>query len=251
MNIKIVYFTYLVPNKWQSIVEEQLNSLYKLTSLYNKSEIYMSVIDTSESQKELEKLRSILSKKYNKIQLINIFSTNVMEYPGIKTVYELSEDSDNEYILYFHSKGMVSNDHRSRQILFDYTIKNYETILNEMEKNIKIDISSLIPCVNGFAYYNFFWVRSSYIHKYCSRPKLSECYMKHDRYTWEMWLGNFYSNKKYIKTYSPIFKYSQVYDARNAAYLMSLFHRNEIDLIKSLAEDPNIFNEMMKIYREK
>jgi hypothetical protein len=58
MNIKIVYFTYLVPNKWESIVLEQLDALYNVTSLYEQASIYISVTDVSESQVEFNKLRN-------------------------------------------------------------------------------------------------------------------------------------------------------------------------------------------------
>ena len=200
MNIKIVYFTYLVPNKWEPIVLEQLEALYNITSLYEKASIYISLTDDSESQHEFKKLRNIISSKYNKIHFINVFSKNVYEYPGLKSVYEVSTDNDSEYILYFHSKGMTSNQDLERGILFNYTIQNYQKYLDEMENNKEIDIASLIPCVKGFGYYNFFWARSSYINKYCSKPEYSPSYIQHERYTWEIWIGNNYSRKNFIKT---------------------------------------------------
>lgn len=250
MNIKIVYFTYLVPNKWEPIVLEQLDALYNVTSLYEKASIYISVIDDSESQIEFNKLRNIIESKYNKIQFINVFTTNVYEYPGLKSVYELSSDNDSEYILYFHSKGITSNENDERKILFKYTIQNYETYLDKMEKSKEIDTASLIPCLKGFGYYNFFWARSSYIHKYCSKPEYSPSYIKHQRYTWEMWIGNNYSRKQFIKTYSPFFKYSGVDHYTQAAYLMELFKNNQFDTIEQLS-NTHVFYSIMKLHRIK
>jgi hypothetical protein len=247
MNIKIVYFCYLIPNKWESIILEQLESLYSITNLYEQSQIYLSVIDDTELQSELEKLRKIIESKYNKIKIVNICLNNLYEYPGIKTVYELSTNNDNEYILYFHSKGMTSNQHKIRQILFKHTIENYEIILEEMEKNKEIDVSAVIPSVHGFGYYNFFWARSSYINKYCSKPECTEKYMKHRRFTWEMWIGNHYTNKNYIKTYSPIFKYNQVYGDRETVFFMDLLIDDKKEIINSLS-DSNEFNNILKIY---
>ena len=247
MNIKIVYFAYLIPEKWQPIIIEQLDSLYNISNLYEKSTIYMSVIDDTDGQNELNQLRILLSEKYSKIQLINIFSENIYEYPGIKTVYELSSDSDNEYILYFHSKGMTSEQHDVRKLLFKYTIECYENIIVEMEKDISIDIGSFIPCVNGFGYFNFWWARSSYIYKYCSKPEITETYLKYGRFTWEMWLGNHYSNKKFIKTYSPILKYNSVYDEIGASYIMNIFYNNQTDVIEKIGE-PDYFNTILKPY---
>ena len=250
MNIKIVYFTYLVPNKWEPIVLEQLEALYNITSLYEKASIYISVIDDSESQNEFNKLRNIVASKYNKIQFINVFSTNVYEYPGLKSVYELSTDNDSEYILYFHSKGMTSNQHAERNVLFKYTIQNYEKYLCEMENNKEIDTASLIPCVKGFGYYNFFWARSSYINKYCSKPEYSQSYIQHERYTWEIWIGNNYSRKSFIKTYSPYFKYNGVEQHLQALYLMELFKNNQFDTIERMS-NTHVFYSIMKLHRIK
>ena len=250
MNIKIVYFTYLVPNKWESIVLEQLEALYNITSLYEQASIYISLTDDSESQHEFKKLRNIISSKYNKIQFINVFSKNVYEYPGLKSVYEVSTDNDSEYILYFHSKGMTSNQDLERGILFNYTIQNYQKYLDEMENNKEIDIASLIPCVKGFGYYNFFWARSSYINKYCSKPEYSPSYIQHERYTWEIWIGNNYSRKNFIKTYSPYFKYNGVEQHLQAMYLMNLFKNNQFDTIEKLS-NTHVFYSIMKLHRIK
>ena len=250
MNIKIVYFTYLVPNKWEPIVLEQLEALYNITSLYEKASIYISLTDESESQHEFKKLRNIISSKYNKIQFINVFSKNVYEYPGLKSVYEVSTDNDSEYILYFHSKGMTSNQDLERGILFNYTIQNYQKYLDEMENNKEIDIASLIPCVKGFGYYNFFWARSSYINKYCSKPEYSPSYIQHERYTWEIWIGNNYSRKNFIKTYSPYFKYNGVEQHLQAMYLMNLFKNNQFDTIEKLS-NTHVFYSIMKLHRIK
>ena len=246
MNIKIVYFVYLIPGRWEGIVNEQLTQLYDMTSLYNMSEIFISVIDETSQHQEVKKLQLLLSHKFNKILLINIFSENVYEYPGIKTVYEISTNNDHEYILYFHSKGMMSNAYRERQILFDYTIKLYETIINEMENHLEIDTASAIPCTNGYGYFNFWWARSSYINKYCSKPETSKMYLKHDRYTWEMWLGNHYSNKHFVKTYSPILKYNNVYEEVSASFVMSsLLIENKRDIINNLGSTA-FFNYVIK-----
>ena len=244
MNIKIVYFAYLIPGKWESIVSEQLMQLYSMTSLYNMSSIFMSVIDDTPEQLELQKLQLFLSNKYNKIFLINTFSENVFEYPGIKTVYELSTNNEHEYILYFHSKGMMSNANRERQILFDYNIKTYEIIIDEMEKNLEIDISSAIPSTNGFGFYNFWWARSSYINKYCSKPEPIQTYLKYGRFSWEIWLGNHYSNKHVVKTYSPILKYNNVYEEVSATFIMYLLIDNKIEIINNL-RDPVLFNNII------
>ena len=221
MKIKIVYFAYLLQDKWEEIVLEQLEQLYSLTELYEISDIYMSIVDVSEGSTELEKLNHLLLNKYPKIQLINIFYTNEYEYPGIKTVYELSTNNDDEYILYFHSKGVMSNSHDVRKTLFEYTIANYKDAITEFQENKDTDIVCLIPSGYGFAYFNFFWARSSYINKYCSKPQAASNNSTYERYSWELWLGNHYTNKKFINTYSPLMKRNYAYDNSNAGLIMS------------------------------
>lgn len=216
--IKIVYFAWLCPNIWEPIVREQLESLKALPLYDLANEIYMSVIA---DDIELEKLKLLLTQEYPKIQLINFFQENVYEYPGFKTLYEIADNSDNTYILYFHSKGMLSNMHNIRRILFENIISNYTTVLNAFENDKTIDVVCTIPGAKGFSYYNFFWVKSSYVYNYCSKPECTKEYTKHDRWTWEYWLGYEYSSKPFVKTYSPLIKYNCAYDTVFATEIMN------------------------------
>ena len=99
---------------------------------------------------------------------------------------------------------MTSNEHNTRQAMFKYTIENYKEGINEFISNKDLDVVCAIPHINGFAWYNFFWVRSSYVRNYCSYPEITT-----DRFVWEIWIGTEFSRKKKIITYSPIIKYDQ------------------------------------------
>ena len=203
MNIKIVYFACLVPDVWYDIITEQLDELKELDLYHIASKIYMSVI--SENDNELIKLMKLIKEKYNKIELINVYKENVYEYPGLKTIYQIAEDDDDTYLLYFHSKGMTSKQHDVRKFLFKSTIENYEIAINEFQNNKDLDVVCAIPHENGFAFFNFFWVRSSFIRNYCNKPEITD-----NRYIWEVWIGTEYCRKKKVITYSPIIKYDQV-----------------------------------------
>jgi hypothetical protein len=202
MNIKIVYFANLIPNTWEPIITEQLDSLKKL-ELYNKaSNIYMSVIS---NDRELIKLKELINIKYKKIELKNIFKENYYEYPGIKTLYQIAQDDDDEIILYFHSKGITSNQHENRKYLFSHTIENYNLYLQEFKRNKELEVAGIFPNVDGFCYFNFFWTRSSYVRNYCSKPEISE-----NRYIWEVWIGTEFSRKKEVITFSPLVGYTKL-----------------------------------------
>jgi hypothetical protein len=122
----------------RSIIKEQLDSLKKL-DLYNKADnIYMSIIS---DDNELDKLKDLLKNEYNKIEIYNVYKENYYEYPGIQALYDISkEDTDDTILLYFHSKGMTSDQHETRQCLFKYTIANYEQYINEFSKNKNLDV---------------------------------------------------------------------------------------------------------------
>ena len=202
MKIKIVYFAYLIPDKWLPIVEEQLDSLKSL-ELYNESSnIYMTVIS---DDNQLTILKKLLADKYSKVEINNVFQDNVYEYPGLKTIYQIAEDDDDTLLIYFHSKGMTSNQHETRKYLFKYTFENYKDYVKEFEYNKHLEVAGAIPHENGFIFFNFFWARSSYVRNYCEKPIVSD-----NRYIWEVWIGSEFSRKKEIITYSPIIKYDRV-----------------------------------------
>jgi hypothetical protein len=91
-----------------------------------------------------------------------------------------------------------------RKILFNETISNFKVYLNEFKKNPKLDSAMIFPSEHGFAWYNFFWVRSSYVKKHLPEPK----YTKH-RYYWEHWIGSEHSSKKDPVTFSPFIGYKK------------------------------------------
>ena len=219
MKIKIVYFAYLIPNKWENIIKEQLDSLKKLTLYTDAVNIYMSVIS---DDIELEKLKNLIKTDYNRIEICNVYNENYYEYPGIQTIYKIAEDEDDTLLLYFHSKGMTSDQHETRQYLFKYTIENYEQYISEFNKNKFLDVAGAMPHMHGFIYFNFFWTRSSYVRNYCSKPKISD-----NRYIYEVWLGSEFSRKKDIITYSPIIKYDQIKDSNEVWNIHNRMIKNE------------------------
>jgi hypothetical protein len=215
--VKIVYFASLLEDKWEGIVLEQLWSL-KNSKIYDDAdEIYISL---QCNDQQLKRIKQHLWSKFKKIQIFNRVEKNMYEYPGIKSVYDLSQKEDS-IILYFHTKGMFSNvKYPERNILrgqlFKYTIENYEEYLNEFLKNKTLDIGGIFPSEFGFIWYNFFWIRSRYVKEHLTPPEPTS-----HRYYWERWIGKENSTKKDILTYSPVLKFqklgnkAQLYNVRN------------------------------------
>lgn len=214
MKIKITYFIFLKPENWQKIVNEQLDGLSK-SGLYDECDkISLAVIG---DEIELNKLKNILNSKYPKAEVEDYSTENRYEFLGIKNLYGNSEnDSIN---LYFHTKGVTSGlknnqNNKIRYKLFDYTVQNYKNILDEFQRNKELDLSTPLPHARGFGFYNFFWVRGSYIKEYCEIPKPND-----NRFFWEEWVGKPYSKKEKIVTFSPLIGYEQIH---NKEYLYQL-----------------------------
>ena len=210
MTIKIVYFAYLLPNKWQSVVSEQLDAL-KSCGIYNDAaNIYMCVVG---DEVELNKFDEFI-KKYSKVEVSNKSTQNSYEYLGIKKVYDISKNDDDEFILYFHTKGITHKDELyarlTRLLMMASTVENYKEITFKFQQDQKIDVVGAMPHVDGFMYNTFFWVRSSYVNINFQQPVVSD-----NRYVWEIWTGKEYSRKKTITTYSPLMGYTKIFNKKD------------------------------------
>lgn len=180
---------------------EQLGSIRKLALYELASSIDVEIIaEPHIEQIEIDNLKRLLEKKFPKVKY-SINNQNYFEYFGFKKMYEISQEDDNSIILYFHSKGIFSNSHQHRWQLFRYTILNYRDYISEFEKNPELDLAGICPHTKGFIYFNYLWVRSSFIKNYCPMPVPNE-----NRYVWESeyWISG---NKDKIVMYSPFFKY--------------------------------------------
>lgn len=209
MTIKIVYYAYLISDKWESIVSEQLEFL-KSCGIYDDAKnIYMCV---SGNELEIQNFEEYI-KKYSKVEVAEKSTDNFYEYIGIKKVYDISKNDDDEYILYFHTKGIthqnVDKATMTRQLMMISTIENYKEIVSKFSTDRRIDIVGSLPHAHGFMYNTFFWVRSSYV-----KINLKEPVVSNDRYIWEIWTGIEYSRKKRITTYSPLIGYMQIHNKK-------------------------------------
>lgn len=212
MKIKIVYFVYVFQEIWKDIVQEQLSQLEK-TELYKMADEIIITANCNLDQKEI--FENYINSNWPKIQIQIIDDQNNFEYIGIKKIWDLSQECEDCLILYFHTKGTThkknkyninnpSNPKNIRKILFDNTISNYEVYLNEFKKNKKLNIGGAFINKTGISWYNFFWLRSSFVKENLFYPEIQE-----SRYFWEKWIGNT-QNGKIPVTYSPITNYEKL-----------------------------------------
>jgi hypothetical protein len=115
-----------------------------------------------------------------------LHTDNHYEFPGILALHEDSHSNPDGVMLYFHAKGMVFHNSNTRlqreSTLMRYVVAQWKDVLRAFEQ----------PAVNkvcfgasssGFCWFNFFWVRSTYLQN-CSIPRVT-----HDRYYYESYLG--------------------------------------------------------------
>ena len=131
-SIIIVYYIFLPDNgrNWKSIVDGQINDL-KICGLLDISELHVHISSLNNNLIEYckEYIKSIIE-----VVFINSNSENQYEYPGIKLLYDLSQNTD-KIMLYIHTKSMVFSvddmDKRNKIeiLLLRNTIKEYPKIL--------------------------------------------------------------------------------------------------------------------------
>lgn len=212
MKIKIVYFVYVFQEIWKDIVQEQLGQLEK-TELYEIADEIIITANCDEDQKE--DFQEFINSNWPKIQIKTIDNKNNFEYIGIKKIWDISQDCEDCLILYFHTKGTTSKKNKYninnpsqpkniRKILFDNTILNYKIYLDEFQKNKKLDIGGPFIDKSGISWYNFFWLRSSFVKENLFYPEIQE-----SRYFWETWIGKT-KNEEIPTTYSPITNYEKL-----------------------------------------
>ena len=160
-NIYVVYYINCTCNKnWLTWLYNQLNMVKNMTQ-----NIY--VVSTVEKRYE-DKFRKIVLRYFPNVN-IECYYENEFEYRGIKRIWELGQihNGRNDILLYFHSKGITRNySHESNR--YD----NYNVILNDIEliKEIftifpKIDKIGYSSGVIGWLWFNFWYVRGSYINQ--------------------------------------------------------------------------------------
>ena len=183
-NFYIVYYVNCICNiNYMDWVIKQL----RLVTTYNNIIYLIATINKNDEDKFRSKFR-----KFNNI-IIECNYENNYEYSGILKVWELGQklNKRNDIILYYHSKGIT------RHPKYSYNKHdNYNIILKDI-KLIK-EIYTLFPTIdkigyfcggNGWQWYNFWYVRSSYINK-VEKPILTT-----RRHYYEDWLGRKVNNE--------------------------------------------------------
>ena len=188
--INIIYYIWINPNRnWKVIIDGQLDDI-KSSGILDCSKLYIIVCNENETILDEAStlinisLQNIDKTKYN----IETTKNNFYEYYGIKKLYDLSKEEPDKLYIYLHSKGMFhwynnENVRSSHEVYLTQNIINlWKDILYIFNENPEIKKIGSFPSYQGWMWFNFFWVRGSYLIT-CEEPIITE------RFYYEGWLG--------------------------------------------------------------
>jgi hypothetical protein len=183
--IIIVYYIFINDEKdWRSIIREQMTDVYN-SGIFSQSVLHV-VLSGKSIYREIvyEIIKKIIQEDFSMTHI----EENYFEFPAIQKIHELAMINKEKIFIYLHTKGMVNNNPYSWRLIMEHkltlnTFLDWETTLYMFEKYKNIQKASLFPSIEGFAWYNFWWARGSYLSD-CKPLVYSE-----NRFECEYWLG--------------------------------------------------------------
>jgi hypothetical protein len=201
-NLYIVYYINCLinPNYFDWLrhqlkyLTDQINDK-NITEL-DKSKIFIiASLEKSKEEHFIEKLNRFYPET---IFEIKFYPNNEYEYQGIKKVWELGQiyNTKNDIILYYHSKGMSRHEkyEYNKDDNYNIILKNIKEIFNIFNDFSEIDKIGYSCGGIGWIWYNFWYVRGSYIN-FVEKPIKTN-----RRHYYEDWLGRTVKNKNDIIT---------------------------------------------------
>lgn len=178
--INVVYFINTICNSgdWTCLLRHHLNEFLS-SGLLEAATLYIEVT-TEEEERFREEVAKIAPQA-----IINSNKENTFEYWGIKRVWELGKAEPHSFIFYSHDKGATKMHYFPDPI---YT--GLASIIQDWKRWVYTLVSfptldkAGAPSEEGFAWFNFFWVKGSYVSR-CEEPKLTKF-----RHYYEYWLAS-------------------------------------------------------------
>lgn len=214
--IRLVYYVYIRPEvKYLDIIRGQLLDI-KYSQILAASHLYLII---SGPRLCVNKTMDLFHQMFHteiESDHITIQETNEnqYEYPGIMKIYELGQLYPDSLLIYMHTKGMSydiqSERHSLNIVLTRHTLWHWSQTVEIFNHYPQIKKIGLFPGETGVMFFNFFWIRGSYV-KTCPYPTVST-----DRYDYERWLEkstekiphdsyNLYTHDQTVLSYFQVF----------------------------------------------
>lgn len=200
--INVFYHIYLCDGV-DKIINEQLDKLYFLKNEIDNIDFFINM--TPEYNKNfLNDL--LLNRIYELTKNVTYCKENYYELPTLSLLYHHAKKTDNEFYLYFHTKGASRMHHVDsidnfrnysyrnvenwRKIMEHFCIDNWKICVEKLENNDLVGCNYIRQNILGvLAHYsgNFWWSKSEFIKK-LSDPK-NHININTDRFSAEWWIG--------------------------------------------------------------
>lgn len=129
---------------------------------------------------------------------VTLHNKNTFEYPGIHRLWEVANSHHlprSTILLYFHGKGMWNGNHtvirsEENKRLTRVVLEPWRDVLQHFKDRPELMKAGYAMSHGGWVWYNFFWVRDSYLRR------LVEPIVTPRRHYYEDWLGRLKSYKE-------------------------------------------------------
>lgn len=189
MSIQIVYFANIFVNRSHGhiLIREQLTDLVK-TGLTEIATLHIVLsVPSDYNHVNLQSSLTHLFPSTHKV-IFHICHESCHEFPGIQLVYQLAlkSPSRQDIILYFHSKSITRFKGRRENVeimLHSTVVAPWKKVLGIFMDHPSIDKIGSTCSTNGWIWWNYWWVRASYVASVENPIKTAR------RYYYEDWLS--------------------------------------------------------------
>jgi hypothetical protein len=232
MKIAVAYHGFLFGDHYKQVITDQFNDIV-LSGLYERADkIYIGIVDTVNGASWVRDFW----KGKPKAEII-VYSQNNELSDTMKWIRDYSKENPEDYVLFFHSKGLSHFDYPTedwRRYMEYFTIERWRDCIEKLNEYDTCGIMWNKDTVYGyFPHFSgaFWWAKCSYINT------LDHTYLDMDwKYGREMWIGTnknvkvfeFHNSKmndmdsfSYAKSH-----YSLCYDRKNYVHKDSLSELN-------------------------
>lgn len=223
--VHIVYFVNCMLNKnWASWVRGQMLMARPLGAAAVHVEATVTAADTARLSRIVH---TALAGTVTRVHVRTHGEENQFEYPGIMRAWRLGRKhaETDDLIMYVHSKGVTHQNTFDRSMaahICGRIMREHRHIREVLRTRSDINKVALIASDRGFAWYNFWWARASYLSG-VERPIRTE-----RRHYYERWLSKHVAPHQSIIA-DRLHRDTETYDVHNASDVYDLSLRRIVE----------------------
>lgn len=179
-NIHLVYFAYY---SLSIDFEKEFKNIllyFKRTGILEYAYLYIILYDPHKLGQSLYDYAKQLTENV----VFDFHYHNHWEYFAIYKCWEIAKSKPNDFLFYGHFKGLLHKDKDTsiNKVYLNHTLAEWRYILSKFKDNT-INKIGMFPCKDGYIWYNYWWIRNSYLIT-CPEPEKTL-----DRYYYEGYIS--------------------------------------------------------------